>query len=122
MSASKLRMNSVAVKCANMQSMIDFYTRAFGGQFEKVDIGGMECHFGQVAGLMLKLVPGRERSGFEDYPSHQLGFEVDDIDEVNAIAVACGGAIENEKFMQGDIAYGCVRDPDGNTIELMQRR
>jgi catechol 2,3-dioxygenase-like lactoylglutathione lyase family enzyme len=114
-------MNSVAVKCANLQPMIDFYTRAFGGRFEKVDIGGLECHFGQVAGLTLKLVPGRESSDFEGYPSHQLGFEVDNIDEVNAIAEACGGAIENAKVRQGDFAYGCVRDPDGNTIELTQR-
>ena len=120
MSASKLYIHSVAIKCANLPQMIDFYTRAFGAQFRKIDIDDLQCYFGQGAGLTFKLVPGRDGSDFEDFPTHQLGFQVENIDEVVAVARACGGSIENEKVTQGDMAYGCVRDPDGNTIELTQ--
>ena len=121
MRETKLRLESVAIKCAELDKMLEFYTRAFGGEFKAVDIGGMTCHFGQVAGLTFKLVPGRESTEFKEYPHHQLGFEVDDIDAVITIAKECGGTLESEKVTQGDVTTGSVRDPDGNTLELSQR-
>ena len=103
-------LNSVAIKCHHLESMVAFYTVAFGGAFKKVKVGGMRCQFGEIDGITFKLVSGREAVDFEGYPEHQLGFEVPDVNVVIAAAVEYGGAEEGPN---------CVRDPDGNTIELI---
>lgn len=80
----------------------------------------MRCLFGRGWGLTLKLVSGREGQDFEDYQIHQLGLRVDDIQALATAAELAGGRVEGELSRDdtGKIVAGCVRDPDGNTIEL----
>jgi len=112
--------HSVAIKCHDLDKMLAFYTDAFGGDFRAVDAGGMTCHFGRVAGVTLKLVPGRDSADFEGYPSHQLGLQVRNIAAVVRAAERHGGRQEGDVARSADGAHGCVRDPDGNTIELYE--
>jgi len=100
---------SVALQTHRMEAMRDFYQEAFGFAFREVTAGGIACWFGEAEGLVLKLVPLRAEVDFEGYPTHQLGFTVDDPARVAAVALQHGGRAE---------ADGSVRDPDGNTIEL----
>lgn len=104
-----------------MDAMVDFYSEAFGARFRAVDTMGLASQFGDLGDLTLKLVPLRDGVDFEGYPSHQLGFEVADVETVIAIANRHGGRQEGEILRDGDRVHGAVRDPDGNTIELYAR-
>ena len=112
------QLSTLALRVHHMPAMVDFYTEAFGGTFEKVDIQGLEAYFGQVAGITFKFVPIRESADFEGFPSHQPGFEVDDVDRVVELAKKFGGRQEGETLRDGDRVHAAVRDPDGNTIEI----
>lgn len=117
-----MKLTSIAIQSFNMDSMEAFYREAFGFSFRDVAVGGMTCRFGQSGGLELKLVPMREASDFEGFPSHQPGFEVDDIGRIVEIAVRCGGRSMGEPVEGPDgRLHAGIRDPDGNTIELYRR-
>ena len=109
---------TVALRVHRMDAMLAFYTQAFGVEFQPVDTSGLPSQFGELRGLTIKFVPLRDSVEFEEYPSHQLGFEVDDVAAVVALATAHGGRPEGELRVEDGRTHGCVRDPDGNTIEL----
>jgi hypothetical protein len=105
---------SVAIRCKNIENMRKFYAEAFGARFRPVQAGSLQCWFGDVNGMTLKLVPLREKADFDGYPMHQLGFGVADVAAAVKLAVDCGGRLEGE----ANDEHCSVRDPDGNTIEL----
>lgn len=110
--------SSVAMCVANMDAMLKFYSQAFGVKFHEVDTYSIHSQFGEVGGVMLKFVPIRDEADFENYPVHQLGFIVPDVEAVIALALQHGGREEGKVIRNGAKTEGAVRDPDGNTIEL----
>lgn len=120
--ASAVKLTTVAYRVHKQQAMVDFYTEAFGARFRVVDTGGIRSQFGEVAGLTLKFVPIRAAADFENFPVHQLGFQVADVDRVIAIALKHGGRVQDKPVRDKDRVHASVRDPDGNTIELYSRK
>ena len=110
--------SSVAMRIANMEAMLDFYSQAFGVKFREVNTFGILSQFGEVDGIMLKFVPIRDEADFKNYPVHQLGFVVPDVEAVIALALQHGGREEGNPIRKKGRIEAAVRDPDGNTIEL----
>jgi len=90
------RLSSVAIRVHHLDSMVRFYSLAFGVHFHEVETFGIQSRFGDLHGLTLKFVPIRESVDFEGYPLHQLGFTVEDADATIRAAEACGGRLEGE--------------------------
>ena len=110
--------SSVAFRVYNLEVMLKFYTEAFQVQFREVDTYGIHSQFGEVNGITLKFVPIRDSADFEEYPVHQLGFTVGDVDAVIALALQYGGQQEGQIIRTEGKIQAAVRDPDGNTLEL----
>ena len=110
--------SSVAMRIANMEAMLDFYSQAFGVKFREVNTFGILSQFGEVDGITLKFVPIRDDADFKNYPVHQLGFVVPDVEAVIALALQHGGREEGTLIRKQGRIEAAVRDPDGNTIEL----
>jgi predicted enzyme related to lactoylglutathione lyase len=119
---SEAVLTTVAFRVHEMREMAAFYAEAFGAQFRTVETGPFYSRFGEVRGLTLKFVPIRSEADFEDFPVHQLGFEVDDVDAVIAAATRHGGRVQNSPQRTEGRVHAAIRDPDGNTIELYGRR
>jgi predicted enzyme related to lactoylglutathione lyase len=117
---STLNLSSVAVRVYNMEAMTAFYSEAFGIQFNDVDTFGLASKFGEFNGVIFKFVPIRNEDevDFENYPIHQLGFNVSDFQKVIEIAIKHGGKIEGGITRNEGKVNAAVRDPDGNTLEL----
>jgi catechol 2,3-dioxygenase-like lactoylglutathione lyase family enzyme len=111
-------LSSLALQVHYLQAMVDFYTEAFGIQFQQVNTAGFLSQFGIFNGLTIKFVPIRESADFENFPSHQLGFTVPDVEHVISLTQKYGGRQEGEIFRDGSRVHAAVRDPDGNSIEL----
>ena len=111
-------LRTIAVRVHHTDAMLAFYRAAFGVEFREEQTGPVRSHFGELGGVTLKFVPIRAAAEFDDYPSHQLGVAVDDVAAVVALATAHGGRPEGELRVEDGRTHGCVRDPDGNTIEL----
>ena len=112
------KISSVAMRIANMEAMLDFYSQAFGVKFREVNTFGILSQFGEVDGITLKFVPIRDEVDFKNYPVHQLGFVVPDVEAVIALALQHGGREEGKLIRKEGRIEAAVRDPDGNTIEL----
>ena len=110
--------SSLAIRVSNVEAMLQFYSEAFGVQFRKVDTYGIPSHFGEVDGITLKFVPIRDNADFKEFPIHQPGFTVADVEGVIALAMQYGGQLEGKIMHIDGKLQAAVRDPDGNTIEL----
>lgn len=110
--------SSIAIRVSDLDGMVNFYSEAFNIQFREVPTFGLPSRFGEVGGVTLKLVPIRESEDFENYPVHQPGFVVPDVEAVIALAIKHGGRQEGGIIRNGDVIQAAIRDPDGNTIEL----
>jgi predicted enzyme related to lactoylglutathione lyase len=111
-------LTSLAIRVANMDSMVAFYSEAFQVQFQEVDTYGIRSQFGELNGILLKFVPIRDEVDFKGYPVHQPGFVVPDVQSVIEIAEKYGGRQEGRTIQSGGKIQAAIRDPDGNTIEL----
>jgi catechol 2,3-dioxygenase-like lactoylglutathione lyase family enzyme len=117
--AGRADVTTVAYRVHRMAAMLAFYGEAFGVEFREVDTGGgIRSRFGELGGLTLKLVPIRDNADFENFPIHQLGLEVPDVEAVLAVARKHGGRVQDVPTRQGGRLHAAVRDPDGNTLEL----
>jgi catechol 2,3-dioxygenase-like lactoylglutathione lyase family enzyme len=113
------KLTTVAYRVHRMPAMLAFYGEAFGVRFREVDTGGgLRSQFGELNGLTLKFVPIRDTVEFEDFPIHQPGFEVSDVEAVLAAARKHGGRVQDAPRVWDGRWHAAVRDPDGNTLEL----
>lgn len=111
-------LTTIAVQVHHMDAMVAFYAEAFGFRFRPAATGGLASQFGRRGALTLKFVPLRDAPDFDGYPSHQLGFSVENVDAVLALAERHGGRREGEVIRSGGSVHAAVRDPDGNTLEI----
>lgn len=110
---------SLALRVDRLAEMELFYAEAFGIQFRDVRTGPVVSRFGTLGPVTIKLVPIRDGVDFQDFPVHQPGFAVPDVERVLALAERAGGRLEGEPVMEdGVVIRAAVRDPDGNTVEL----
>jgi catechol 2,3-dioxygenase-like lactoylglutathione lyase family enzyme len=111
-------LTTVAIRVHRMEAMVSFYRDAFGLRFREVETGPIRSQFGERDGLTLKLVPIRDSVDFENFPVHQLGFEVADIEAVLAIVRKYGGRVHDAPQRDQGRMTASLRDPDGNTVEI----
>jgi catechol 2,3-dioxygenase-like lactoylglutathione lyase family enzyme len=116
---ARARLTTVAYRVHRMSAMVAFYREAFGFEFHEVDVGGgLRSQFGTLDSLTLKLVPIRDTVEFEEFPIHQLGFQVHDVGAVAAAAVRHGGRLQDPPVREKGRMRAAVRDPDGNPLEV----
>jgi catechol 2,3-dioxygenase-like lactoylglutathione lyase family enzyme len=118
---SRVTLSTVAYRVHNQDAMVAFYSEAFGAKFRPVETGAIRSQFGEVAGITLKFVPIRDAADFDNFPVHQLGFEVADINRVIDIALKHRGRVQDKPSRTATGWHAAIRDPDGNTIELYAR-
>ena len=112
------RISSIAFRVYNMDAMLAFYSEAFHIRFQEVDTYGIRSQFGELDGVTLKFVPIRDSDDFKNFPIHQPGFVVPDVEAVIAIVRKHRGRQEGQTLRLDGRVQAAVRDPDGNTIEL----
>ncbi len=109
---------SIAIRVYRMEAMVDFYQEAFGIPFVEKRIGDLESYFGFLGPILFKLVPLSDDQEADEFPTHQLGFHVEDIDSVVELALKYGGSVLQEPLQRLDQYFAAIRDPDGNSLEL----
>jgi catechol 2,3-dioxygenase-like lactoylglutathione lyase family enzyme len=116
------QLSTVAMRVHNMDAMTAFYGEAFQVQFREVNTSGFVSKFGDLNGIMLKFVPIRDEADFENYPIHQLGLIVPDVERTIEIALKHGGQREGSLTGKDGSVQGAVRDPDGIRSSYIPKR
>ena len=101
-----------------------FYTALLGIELEAAPVGDLKFFDGRLGSLALRIFPA-SIAGIEAKDNrHQLGFRVADLRGTLARALAAGGTMDEGWEvvpMQKGLTVA-LRDPDGNSIELFERR
>ena len=114
------RLTGVTIAVDQLQPMADFYSEVFGAMLSPQAFGAATLYSGTMAGLSLQLCP-KEVAGVEARQNiHQLRFTVPDVAATIAAVVAAGGRQEGEPASVRGTLHAAIRDPEGNSIELVQ--
>ncbi len=112
-----LTIDKITIATKDTDKMIAFYTKTFGAEIKKGDpISG-----GKIGTLQIVLCP-REVAGVKaEQNTIQLRFVVADIEKTVKAAFEAGGTKIDPITDSGTAKHASVRDPDGNSIELIQK-
>ena len=112
----------VTLAATNMPAMTRFYNAVFGAGLRETAIGGVAMQSGTLAGLELLLCPNEVAKVDAALNRHMLRIVVDALDPVIVRVRENGGSVDAPPTVSDGIRLLAVRDPDGNTIELAERR
>jgi catechol 2,3-dioxygenase-like lactoylglutathione lyase family enzyme len=99
--------------------MAAFYNAVFDSGLRPFRAGGAVFWRGNLAGVNLLLCPNEIAGVDARQARHQLLVAVPDLEAARRLAVQAGGTVESP---DGSSGTAIVRDPDGNTIELIEAR
>ncbi|MFN2446481.1 MAG: VOC family protein [Vicinamibacterales bacterium] len=109
----------ITVATTRMNAMVRFYNDVFHARMKEVDVGGITMQTGHVAGLELLLCPNQVSRVRADLNRHMLRVRVGDFDALLKRVRGSGGTVDAAPIMTSGERIVSVRDPDGNTIELV---
>jgi catechol-2,3-dioxygenase len=118
MSTSSVQLKQMTLATTRTVEMAKFYDTLFGTSFQTTEAYGTTLYHGKLAGIPLTLCPN-EIAGVEAEQSrHQLAFRVPDLSGLLQIVEIAGGGIDTVPAEA--VVSAILRDPDGNTIEVIQ--
>ena len=99
--------------------MVKFYDTAFGTGLKPTEAYGITLYNGSLAGIPLTICPNEIAGVQAEQSRHQLAFRVADLAAILLQVEAAGGSIE-PTLSTDPLTQAILRDPDGNTIQLLQ--
>ena len=116
---SKIIKLNIAV--SDGEKMARFYRETFGIEWQKFEYSGYNFYSAKLGEMELMLAP-KEIAGVDVAVNNiQLTFEVQNIEQTLTSACDNKGKIKDEIQVQDDIKVAGLLDPEGNTIEVIER-
>ena len=116
-----MSIDKIVIAVGDLDKMGFFYSAVFGVKLNDVDVGNAKMKTG-LWGTMEFLLCPKELAGIKaNQNTIQLRFVVKDIDLVLKRAKETGGQIITNIQSTHGVKTAAVRDPDGNSIELIQK-
>lgn len=116
---SKIIKLNIAV--SDGEKMARFYRETFGIEWQKFEYSGYNFYSAKLGEMELMLAP-KEIAGVDVAVNNiQLTFEVQNIEQTLTSACDNKGKIKDEIQVQDEIKVAGLLDPEGNTIEVIER-
>ena len=119
MPESLMQLTQMTLATTRTADMVKFYDALFGTGLRPTETYGTMLYEGNLAGIPLTICPNEIAGVQAEQSRHQLAFRVADLAAILSRVEAAGGSIETPP-MADPPTQAILRDPDGNTIELMQ--
>jgi len=118
MSKSLPQIAQMTLATTHTTEMVKFYDTLFRTELQATEMNGITLYRGTLAGIPLVICPN-EIAGVEAEQSrHQLTIRVADLLGLLQLVEIAGGGIHTSAAEA--IVSAILRDPDGNTIEVIQ--
>lgn len=111
----------IAISVTRMKAMKRFYNQVFNANLQAMETAAGTFYHGDFCGFALTLVPNSIAQIEASHNRQQFTILVDDIEELLAKAEAAGGQRHGEVMAGPEGKQAGILDPDGNTIEIMER-
>ena len=112
----------VTLAATNVPAMTRFYNDVFAAGLRPSPVGGVTMQLGTLAGLELLLCPNDIAKVDAALNRHMLRIVVEDVASVLERVRGSGGTVDGPLSVVEGRRLAAVRDPDGNTIELVERQ
>ena len=114
-----LSIHQITLAATDAESMAAFYNSVLGAGLRPFRAGGAVLWRGDLAGVSLLLCPNEIAGVDARQARHQLLVSVPDLRAARRLAIENGGSAD-EPVRTGGRETVILRDPDGNTLELME--
>ena len=116
-------LSGMTIAVHDYDAMRDFYAAVCCIEWMEVELApGMSILRVELAGLMIQLCPASVAGVTAGDFRHQLRFVVGDLAAAIVAGEAEGGQLHGERVETETMRYAAMRDPDGNTLELIEER
>jgi predicted enzyme related to lactoylglutathione lyase len=114
------RLVGVTIAADRVDELAGFYRAVLGATLTAQERSGVRFYGGDVGGIELQLFP-KHITGIRAAENlHQLRFAVTGFDDVVETAHSLGVVLHGEIVQGAAGRIACIRDPDGNTVELIE--
>jgi predicted enzyme related to lactoylglutathione lyase len=115
---SSVQLTQMTLATTRTLEMVKFYNTLFGTHLQAVEAYGITLYHGILAGIPLVICPNEIAGVDAEQSRHQLTLRVADLLGLLQIVEIAGGGIYTSAAEA--IVRAILRDPDGNTIEVIQ--
>ena len=111
----------MAIVTINMPKMVNFYRKVLNANLSPVSVGDFTLYEGRMGDVNVTLAPNEMLGIQSENSRHQLSFLVPNLETALTLALRTGATQMEEISEQADERYCGILDPDGNSIELVER-
>lgn len=117
-----MKIERITLAVNDMEKMIAFYNAAFDAELTSSQgFGGYTFAHGQLAGIPLMMCPNSLAGVVAEQNRHQFRFMVENLEQTLKLVTDSGGHQINPIQVENGRRVCGVRDPDGNSIELIEQ-
>lgn len=117
-----MRITELVIACFNIDGMLAFYKNVFSISFEAVKISQGSIYVGYIDKIQITLCPANIAGIKATDNRHQLTFSLNDINNALNKTKDYNGSIMQELEEVKDFIHASIRDVDGNSIILKQKK
>ncbi len=114
-------LTKINISVTNYEIMKEFYSKVFELKFNEVSLGEFSMATVKMDSISLTLVPIEISGVSADVNNIQLGFELSNLESILNLVEKYKGKIKDPLQVSGNSKYAGIYDPDGNTIELLEK-
>ena len=118
MTESPIQHTQMTLATTRTHEMVKFYDTLFGTALQAREVYGTTLYRGSLAGIPLIICPNEIAGVQAEQSRHQLAFRVVDLSYLLQNVESAGGIIETQAT--DSLTRAILRDPDGNTLEVIQ--
>lgn len=119
--ANTFKITQLTIAVTNTEEMAVFYSKVFNVKLSEFEAMGEKFYSGNIAGIYTMLCPNAIAGVEANQNRHQFDYSIDDLEEVVEKALSASGTLKDS--IQADEKQKTVTiiDPDGNTINFIQK-
>jgi len=110
----------ITIACNDIDAMTAYYSKVFNVKFEEHDFG-FKMYSTKIDGLDFLFCPNDIAGVDAKQNRHQFDYITDNIKDVIDNALSTGGSIHSELLTTATESTVTLFDPDGNTMNFIQR-
>ena len=113
-----IQLTQMTLATTRTPEMVKFYNILFDTALQAREVYGTTLYRGSLAGIPLIVCPNEIAGVQAEQSRHQLAFRVVDLSDLLQKVESAGRVIETQ--VTDSLTRAILRDPDGNTIEVIQ--
>ncbi|WP_462247920.1 VOC family protein [Ekhidna sp.] len=118
--SNSVKITGMTLAVFKMQEMVKFYSQVFQIQFEELSMFDSKLYKTSLGDLDILFCPAELAQNTSTQNRHQLNFTINNLEDISKEIATLDGEIMGDVQNDGSSIRVGIKDPDKNTIELIQ--